>query len=41
MHRLQQGTGEQEVDYCLIADGLVKFMDRIYVSNDSELNKII
>ena len=25
MHRLQQGTGDQDVDYHLIVDGLVKF----------------
>ena len=41
VHRLQQstgigtfigsaiGAGAQDVDYCLTADGLVRFMDRI------------
>lgn len=41
MHNLQQGTGGQDVDYHLIKDGLVRFRVRIYVLNDSELNKTI
>lgn len=40
-HKLQQGINDQYVDYHLIADGLVKFRDRIYESNDSELKKTI
>ncbi len=53
MHRLQQSTGtstgtgvgtitrDQDVNYRLMADGLVRFRDRIYVSNCSELKKLI
>eukprot|EP00253_Pinus_taeda_P018697 PITA_18697 len=45
VHRLQQGTstgaGAQGMDYCLKTDGLVKFRDRIYVPNNSELKKVI
>jgi len=41
MHKLQQGTGVQDVDYCLTVDGLVRFRDRIYVPNDSELKYTI
>eukprot|EP00253_Pinus_taeda_P003651 PITA_03651 len=40
-HRLQQGKGDQNVDYRLTADGLVQFRDMIYVSDDSELKKLI
>jgi len=29
------------VDYCLTKNGLVRFRDRIYVSNNSELMKMI
>lgn len=29
------------MDYCLIVEGLVRFRDRIYVSNSSELKKVI
>lgn len=51
MHKLQQSTGtctgvgtgigDQDVDYRLTTDGLVRFRDMIYVSNCSELKKII
>lgn len=41
MHRLQQGTGDENVEYHLTTDGLGIFRDRIYVSNDSELKKTI
>ena len=41
MHMLQQRTGGQDVDYHLIAYGLVKFRDKIYLSNDSDLKKTI
>lgn len=40
-HKLQQGTSEQDVDYHIIVDGSVRFRDRVYVLNDSELNKLI
>lgn len=39
-HRLQHGTGEQDVDYHLTMDGLVRFRDKIYVSDNSELKKL-
>lgn len=40
-HNLQQhGIGEQDVDYHLSVDGLVRFRNRIYVSNTSELKKL-
>ena len=29
------------MDYCLTADGLVRFRKRIYVPNNSELKKVI
>jgi len=35
------GAGAQDVDYCLTADGLVRFRDKIYVSDNSELKKVI
>jgi len=41
MHKLQQGTSDQEVDYHLTADGLVRFRDKIYVPSSSELKKTI
>jgi len=47
MHKLQQsigtgiGTSDQDVDYRLMVDGLVRFRDRIYVSNFNELKKLI
>ena len=34
-------VGAQDVDYCLIEDGLVRFRDRIYVPYGSELKKVI
>jgi len=40
-HRLQQDIGDHDVDYHLIADGLVRFRDNIYVMNESELKKTI
>jgi len=41
-HRLQQqGTSDQDVYYHLMADGLVRFRKKIYVSDDSELKKLI
>ena len=45
MHRLQQITGtsvgDQDVDNHLVANGLVKFRDMIYVPNYNELKKFI
>ena len=41
MHMLQQGTSDQDVGYHLIANGLVKFRDKIYVPDNSELKKLI
>jgi len=38
---LQQDTSDQGVDYHLMTNGLVIFRDEIYVSNDSELKKLI
>jgi len=35
------GVGEHDMDYCLIADGLVRFKDKIYVLDRSELKKMI
>jgi len=29
------------MDYCLTTDGLVRFQDKIYVQDSSELNKVI
>ncbi len=40
MHRLHQGTGDQDVDYRISVDGLVRFRDRIYVPDNSELKKL-
>ena len=46
-HKLQQSigtctsTGEQDVDYRLTTNGLIRFRDRIYVLDDSEINKPI
>ena len=34
------GTSVQNVDYCLTAKGLVRFRDRIYVPDSSELKKV-
>jgi len=33
--------GDRDVDYCLTTDGLVRFRDRIYVLNCSEVKKLI
>lgn len=41
MHKLQHGTIYQDVDYRLIAYYFVRFRDRIYVFDDSELNNFI
>lgn len=45
MHRLQQstsiGTSDQDADYRLTTNGMVRFRDKIYVSNWSELKKLI
>lgn len=35
------GVGTQDVDYCLPIDEMVKFRDTIYVSNNSELKKMM
>jgi len=40
-HKLQQGTGDQYVDYPLRLEGLVRFRDMIYVPYDSGLKKFI
>jgi len=34
-------AGAQDVDYCLTTDGLVRFKDMIYVSDNSEIKKVI
>ena len=41
MHMLQYGTGGQNVDSHLKVDGFVKFRDKIYVLNESEIKKTI
>lgn len=47
MHVLQQSTGagigigDQDADYRLTTDGLVRFRDMIYVPNCSEIKKLI
>lgn len=38
---LQHGTSDQDVDYHLTVDGLVRFRDKIYVSDKNELKKLI
>ena len=40
-HRIQQGTGDQDVDYHLTADDLVIFRDKIYVPDNSDLKNLI
>jgi len=35
------GAGAHGRDYCLTMDGLVKFQERIYVLDNSELKKVI
>jgi len=35
------GIGAQDVDYCLTTDGLFRFRDKIYVTNNNELKKVI
>eukprot|EP00253_Pinus_taeda_P003285 PITA_03285 len=35
------GAGAQDVDYCLTVDGLIRFRDRIYVSDSVDLKKVI
>jgi len=39
--RLQQDIGDQDVDYHLKAYVLVRFRDKIYVTDDSELKNLI
>lgn len=39
--RIGTGAGACGMDYCLIVDGLVRFRDRIYMSNSSKLKKVI
>eukprot|EP00253_Pinus_taeda_P032560 PITA_32560 len=41
IHKLQQDTSDNDVDYCLTADGLVRFSDRMYVPDENELKKLI
>lgn len=41
MHKLQKGTSDQDVDYCLKIYGLIRFRDKIYVPDNNELNKDI
>ena len=41
MHKLQQGIGDEYVDYHLIVDDLIRFRDIIYVPDNSELKKLI
>jgi len=41
MHRLQHSIGDQDVDNLLTEYGLVRFKDRIYVSDDNELKNLI
>jgi len=38
---LHQGMGDQDVNYHLTTDGLVRFKEKIYVSDDSENKKLI
>jgi len=40
-HMLQQGTGDQDVEYHLTTYGLVRFIDKIYVLKDIGLKKLI
>jgi len=35
------GAGAQDMDYRLIANGLVRFKERIYVPDNNELKKVI
>eukprot|EP00253_Pinus_taeda_P035105 PITA_35105 len=39
--RLQKGTCDQDVDYHLTTDGLMRFRDKIYVPDNSELKNLI
>jgi len=41
MLKLQQDTSDQDVDYHITSYGLVRFSDRIYMSDESELKKLI
>lgn len=41
MHRLQQGTSDQDVDYHLATYALIRFRDMIYVPDNSDLKKNI
>ena len=38
---ISTGAGAQDVDYHLTTYGLVRFRDRIYVSDNSEIKKVI
>jgi len=41
-HKLQhQSTSDEDVDYHLTEDGLVRFKERIYVPDNNELKNII
>eukprot|EP00253_Pinus_taeda_P032439 PITA_32439 len=40
-HRLQQGKCDQDVDYHLMKILLVRFRDKIYVLDDSELKNLV
>jgi len=40
-HKLYEGTSDRDVDYCLTTYGLVRFRDKIYVSNGSEIQNTI
>lgn len=41
MHRLSQGTCDQNMDYHLMANDLVIFQDRTYVADNNELKMVI
>lgn len=41
MLKLQQDTSDQDVDYHLTTDGLVRLRDKIYVSYDNKLKKLM
>ena len=41
MYILQQGVGGQDVKYHLTIDGLIRFRERIYLLDNSELKKTI
>jgi len=41
MHRLEHGTGDHDVEYNLTTNGLIRFRNKIYVLDSSELKKAI